>query len=683
MHRLTENASLANGSWHDGHAGSLWKALVRRRALFLGVFSVFFASVAVFTMLQSRTYATVVKVIVGDFEAVEPTPETFAELSRQRSIARQVASEIHLTTTPAALLERIRVDTVPKTKILAITAIWTDPATSARVANAFATVFEQRMRKLVMRRADGARKALALELPGAQARLLAAESALSAYREKTNIIDVAAQTTNVIASQAALDAKAQQAELDARQLDASLAIVRTELARTPRTIVGEKNSIANPVAPQLQSHVATLRGRLAAARAEYTDDYPVVKALEIQLATEQGSLRALPARIPGDTRTVPSPLYQQLSERVAHLQSARAGSQARLATIAIARRDARESLLRLPEEARRLDVLQREVDAARDNHDLLRRKYQEVNLSRAMAIGDVAIVEPADAQSAVTMPNVGLNVLLGLIGGLAFAFATVVLAEFFDDRFRTEDDVRTRLGLPVLALVPTSYAPHAKPPSIEAFYRLITALRYCTTTPPRSIAFTSPEPGDGKSTVAVNMARVMGLMRARVLVVDADLRRPTIHAKLGIANDRGLTDVLVGLARFGDVIQATEHEGVSAITSGRSAPNPVALLQSDAFDRFLKSAKERFDYVVIDGPALRSNVDGAILGMKTDGTVLVVSARKAEVRAAKSALATLRGIGTIDVLGVVFNAVRRDARDRSDFSLGGKQSIALSATHGD
>ena len=192
------------------------------------------------------------------------------------------------------------------------------------------------------------------------------------------------------------------------------------------------------------------------------------------------------------------------------------------------------------------------------------------------------------------------------------AVSTVLVVEYFDDRFRDEDEVKERLGLPVLATIPrvdladSKTSAWVQPLSVESFFQLVAALRYSSSKPPRIIAVTSPEQNDGKSTIAVNTAISMASMHARVLVVDADLRRPTIHTKLGIKNDRGLSDVIVGALPLGEAVKPTQHEGVWALTSGRRAPNPVALLQSDSFDRLLDDAREHFDVVILDTPALRS-----------------------------------------------------------------------------
>jgi capsular exopolysaccharide synthesis family protein len=244
-------------------------------------------------------------------------------------------------------------------------------------------------------------------------------------------------------------------------------------------------------------------------------------------------------------------------------------------------------------------------------------------------------------------------------------------------------DIKERLGMPVLAQIPlvdgleSKNAEWLRPLAVEAFYQLVASLRYSSTHPPRTIAFTSADQGDGKSTIALNTAISLGQMKARVLIVDADLRRPTMHTKLGVANETGLSDVLVGVAALDDAIRPTEHPGVSVLPSGRPAPNPVGLLQSEQFETVLKQARDRFDFVIVDGPALRSIVDGIVLGVKTEGTVLIVSSTSSEGRGVRSAIERLRSVGGINLLGVVLNRARPDRNAASNYYLGAGATVSL------
>jgi capsular exopolysaccharide synthesis family protein len=716
LNRITETPTPAFGApgpgdhvqdpfGRDVDLQRLWKAVIRRRKLFLAVFGGFFALVCLFTLLQPRSYTTAVKLIAGssgqdtssDQSGTTQLPvlnallaassaqssETYAELMQQTPVAAEVAHNLGLALTSEQMLAHLKVKPVPDTSILTLAVSWRDPQTSARIANEFAAVFVEHERQLVARQADTAIKYLQQQLPTTEEHMRAAQNALAAYEVRSGIADLQTQTKTDIDSIATLEDKRQAAELEATQAAASLETVEAQLAQTPATIVGTESVAANPVTAQLQTQISTLRVQLNAARAQYTDDHPAVIALKSQLAEAERELRSQPAQVLAGSSTVPNPVYQQLEQQASTLQSQVASAQAQQDTLAQQQAAAKPKLDQLPDKARRIGDLERAAKASQDIYDELQRKYQDALITKTTAISDVAITQAADPSSYSVAPNTLLNLMIGFVLGLVLAVAAVFVAELLDDRFRSEEDVRERLGLPVLATIPQfdpaewNEDPRVKPLSVEAFYQLVAALRYSSNNPPRKIAFTSPDQGDGKSTVALNTAISMANMKAHVLLIDADLRRPSLHEKLNVPNDRGLSDVLVGIASFPEAIKTTAYPGVWVLTSGGFAPNPVALLQSPEFDTILAQALERFEYVIIDGPALRSIVDSVLLSIKADGAVLVVSSQRSDGRAVGAALQKLHSVSSINLLGVVLNGTRPDAREYSQYYLGAGQSISL------
>jgi capsular exopolysaccharide synthesis family protein len=683
----------------------LWKVIWRRRKLLLAIWASFFVAVAIVTLLTPKKYTTAVKLISGGSKAGSPTAtndastnlpvlnallaatgqqssETYAELLMQSPVSTQVIKNLNLNMTVAQLMTHVLVRPVTNTAILTLSVTWKDPVMSARIANEYAGVFIEHERDLVGSQADSAIAFLQHDMPDAEAHMRAAQAALEAYQEQTGITDLTTQTQSDLGNVAALESKREAAESDARQYAAQLEAVEEQLGSTPQTVVGQQNITANPVAGSLQAQVQTLTLQLNTARKQYTDDYPAVIALKSQLAEAKRELASAPRSVLAGTENVQNPVYQSLTQTAATLQGQVAAAQAQAQTIAQQIAQAQPRLQQLPSEARRIVDLQRSAKSAEGVYLALQQKYQDAVISKTTALSDVSITQLADPNVYTKTPNLSFNLLLGFVVGLILAVTTVFVTEFFDDRFRTEEDVKERLGLSVLTTIPrvealTGHDDWLKPLAVEAFYQLVASLRYTSSRPPRTIAFTSADQGDGKSTIALNAAISMGQMKSRVLIIDADLRRPSMHEKLHIANERGLSDVLVGISQFDDAVRPTEHAGVSVMTSGRSAPNPVALLQSNAFDALLKRATEKYDYVIVDCPALRPVVDSIVLAIKAEGTVLVVSAATSEGRSVRLAIDKLRAVGNINLLGVVLNRTRPDRRESSSYYLGAGQSIPL------
>ena len=682
---------------------SVW----RRRKLLFAVWAAFALGVAIFSLFQPKSYTVSTKLIAGGNSASETAANTdpngtnlpilnallaasgqqsstqIAELIGEAPVSEEVIKELGLNVSVDQLLRHLFVRPVTDTAIITLSISWGDPATAARIANAYANVFVERERQMVAGQADTAIGYLQKELPLAEERMRAQQEALTAYEEQTGIADLTTQTTNELNSAEALKTRLEQAQVDERTASASLAAVQNQLSATPETIVAGRTDAGNPVVASLQAQISTLTMQLSAARKQYTDDFPTVIQLKSQLQEAKRELKDEPATVTSAVSNGPNPVYQSLLQQETTLQAQVAAAGASIDKLQAEIAEAQPQLDQLPSESRRITDLQRSAKAATDVYTALHQKYQDALIARTTALSDVSITQPADPDNYEVTPNIPLNIMLGVIVGLILGVTAVFLADFFDDRFRTEEDLKDRLGLPVLATIPlvdglaSKDSTWVKPLAVEAFYQLVASLRYSSNHPARTISFTSADQADGKSTIAMNTAISMGQMKARVLIVDADLRRPSMHQKLNVPNERGLSDVLVGVAALEDAIRPTEHAGVSSLTSGRPAPNPVGLLQSEAFDRLLKAARERFDFVIVDAPALRSIVDGIVLGVKTEGTVLVVSSTSSEGRAVRSAVDKLRSVGGINLLGVVLNRIRPDRRAQSDYYLGTGQSVSL------
>ncbi len=199
----------------------------------------------------------------------------------------------------------------------------------------------------------------------------------------------------------------------------------------------------------------------------------------------------------------------------------------------------------------------------------------------------------------------------------------------------------------------------------EAFRILRTNLQF--TSPDRELKtmlVTSAGPGEGKSTVAANLAAAWAQSGARVLLVSCDLRRPTIHRIFGISNTPGLTGYLAGRASIEEVIQPTSVPGLDLIASGPVPPNPAELLQSKAMGQFLRAVREDYDVVICDGAPVMAVTDAAVVASQTDGTILVVEAGQTPREAAIHAKELLEQ-AKANILGVVLNKINvRDQKNR-------------------
>lgn len=687
---------------------SVWTAftttLSRRRALFALVFGGVLAAVIIVALITPKRFTTEVKLIAGNPNGVAQTQnaqtglpilnalllantaqsaETYAELFTETPVVQRVIDDLKLKTTATALTGAIKVKPVTNTNIISLSVTWKDPQIAAAIANEFASVFVAREADLVASQANGALSFLSKQLPIAQRRLVAAQGNLSRYESSHHIADLGAQTTAVVASAAAVDAKISATQLEKRQAEAQIASISAQLVGMKPSSPGGESVAQNPVLQQLRSQLANVEIQLASAEQQFTDEHPTVVHLKQQVDDLTKQIARTPTTIVAATNTIANPVYQQLSQLRANAKATSASDDAQLVTLTRQRAAINPQLSALPAATARIATLSREVKVAEGVFNALQQKYDDATVSRASGISDVTITQPANAQTATKTPHVVLNVAVGTVLALVVSLAIVFLVDWMDGRIRDEHDVETGLNLPVLASIPLlpiggagakAIPANLRSATQEAYYQLVLAMRYSTDRPLRTVTITSPLKGDGKSTVAVNVASALGEIAisnnelvARVLVIDADLRRPSLHKKLGVENGRGLSDILVGRAGLEDCAQRTELPGVDVLTSGLTSPNPIRLLQSNRFDELLREACKKYVTVIVDAPALIPVLDAAIVAAKTDGAVMVLSAGVTDMRATRKAMARLEAVGVSDLVGTVINRAAPPKDDYSDY----------------
>jgi capsular exopolysaccharide synthesis family protein len=290
-------------------------------------------------------------------------------------------------------------------------------------------------------------------------------------------------------------------------------------------------------------------------------------------------------------------------------------------------------------------------------------------------------IEAAELPSSPISPNIPRNLALGLLLGLLVGAGYALVRSQIDRRLTDADDVEREFGVTVASAIPherelernergqaemavagritSTGKGHAR----EAFLKLRTNLQYIDVDNPLQIlVVTSPLPGDGKSTVAANLAAAMSVTGVGVVLIDGDLRKPSIAETFGVPGDVGLTDVLIGRADIGDVVQhVSDLPNLALVAAGRVPPNPSELLGTNAMQNLLKKLAEEFT-VIIDAPPLLPVTDAAVLTAAADGALVVISAGKTldtQLRDALRLVARVHG----RTLGVVFNRVSK--RDES------------------
>lgn len=276
----------------------------------------------------------------------------------------------------------------------------------------------------------------------------------------------------------------------------------------------------------------------------------------------------------------------------------------------------------------------------------------------------LSIVTPAVAATSPVSPNVRMNVLLGLLAGLAIGVGIIALRSVLDTRIRGEIDLRRLTDSPVLGGISFDSDAAKKPlltqaatqsPRAESFRQLRTNLQFAHVSHrSKTVLLTSSLPGEGKTTTAVNLAIALAQAGQKVALVDADLRRPMVAEYLGLERNAGLTTALIGQADLDDLLQPWGEDNLFILTSGQIPPNPSELLGSEAMRELILRLESAFDAVIIDAPPLLPVTDAAVLAQQVGGVVLVVGSQKVRTNDLEKSLAALEMVDA-DLLGIVMN----------------------------
>ena len=338
----------------------------------------------------------------------------------------------------------------------------------------------------------------------------------------------------------------------------------------------------------------------------------------------------------------------------------------------------REELQMIESEVKELDRKLIELqfltgEAARNEklYLMLDKRMSEVDLSQFMQSNNIRFVDQAVPNDVPVRPNFALNlfmaIILGAIGGIGLAF----IVEYLDNTVKTKDDLEFMLGVPLLGVVPSidseemlaissnrerSLFAHSRPrsPVSESLRSIRTNVLFRTgNVPSRTLLVTSAVPKEGKSFMSANLAAVLAMAGSRVILIDADLRRPSTHLLFDLSDDQGLSEVLAGTRSIDEVIQQSHVPNLEVISSGPIPPNPSELLGSDEMKRIPELLSERYDIIIIDSPPATAVADPIVLAPLADGVVLVVEANRTRKPVVMQAITRLQQVQAKIIGGIV------------------------------
>ena len=673
-----------------------WQAAIRWKWLIAGIVAVCIALGIVATMLQPRLFTASSELqidrgkrnitnVVGLEQPADSMSDEFYNtqyaLLKSRSLAERVAHNLKLGENPdflrangitsetviapgksnepvAASLIKSRESTAAgilmggisihpqhNSSLVDISFTSPSPEWAARIANAWPEQYIAANIDHEIAATADARNYLETRLADLRIRLQQSEQNLIMYAAQHNIVTLG----SVRGADGKTEAPRTLAESNLDALAAALTIAKTELVTT-RSQVGSRGYASADIAGnqtinELRGKRHELEGQYARLMVQFRPEYPPARAIKSEINTLDNAIVREAARA-GGTRQAS---YVESSRRVADLQgqvnqARRAFDQQQTDTI-------------------QYHIYQREVDTNRQLYDSLLQRYKDIGIAGDVGANNIVVVDRARLPGGPSSPNLQHNVLVALLAGLFIGGAVVFGFETIGEGIRFPGDVERLLNLPLIGATPLIDAvPEAKlsdPKSqiSEAYFSVGTALNFATTHGlPKSMVVTSAQPDEGKSTSALGIASAIGNTGKRVLLIDGDMRSPSIHKMLDENNVGGLSNILSGNRDLRSFIEQSRYKNVSVMLAGPSPLNPVELLSGSELPQILRQLEGMYDHIVIDSPPVVGIADAMLLGKAAEATVLIVKAEGSAIRIIRAALQRLL-ISQNRVLGVVVTKV--------------------------
>lgn len=543
----------------------------------------------------------------------------------------------------------LKVDLPYDSRIASLAFTSGDPAVSAEVANAFAS---EMIQATLQRRYDSsayAREFVSNQLGEAKTRLEASERALNAYAREAGLIrtrdaPVGDDEGGGGSGGASSVTTASLVQLNNAANEARAARIAAEgrvKAVEAVPLLSSKEVLANSTVQSLLTQRAALQGRLEQERAEHLEDYPGIAELKAQITEVNRQLT-----------TVATSVRSALRNDYVAARAAEDALDAQVGSL-------KGATLAEQDRSVQYNLLAREADTNRELFNGLLQRYKELNAASGISTSNLAVIDEAEPPLSPSSPNLMRNIVLGLILGLLLAIAVVFLSFTIDDTIRVPEDVERKLGLSLLGVVPRSEIEpeealgDPKSPMSEGYNALRASLLHATShgLPPVMLV-TSAQASEGKTTTSEAVARTLARLGKRVLLVDGDLRRPSIHRRLGVGNERGLSTLLTSGDALDSAVVASSEPGLDLLTSGPIPPSPTELTSSIRFRALIDEMADKYDAVIIDSPPILGLADAPAMSALVDGVILVIESERSRRGGLKAALRRLRAMRP-NLLGAV------------------------------
>jgi capsular exopolysaccharide synthesis family protein len=599
---------------------------------------------------------------------IEPKPNRLEPQSISGRNTYSVASDIERQRPYAEMLQGgLVVKPLNDTRVIEIRFRHQDPETASKINNMIADTFVLSNLERRTETSNTSGDFLQKRIAELQSEIRQGEEQLINYAKNHQILSLDANQNTVVDRLAGLNKQLLEAENERKSAEAAY-----RAAISPAALAAQAET-ANNSAAATDTKITELKQKRSQLLLEYTEKYPEVKDLDQQIATLEKLSTQLRTHTESVVKTNLETQFRQAEQKEKALRDAF--------------NQQRADTLTQNEAAVNYRIFQQEIETNKTLLDGLLQRSKENDVILAGTPNNIHVLDYAAQPKMPVGPQrrqtIALAVLLSLILGIALAR----YLDYLDDSISTSEEIEQFLRLPALAVIPAlggrtrrrllSALPGGarkngnngseelllhgshRSPLAESYRQLRTSILLSSAGgAPKTLLVTSSQPGEGKTTTVVNTGTILAQTGAKVLLVDADMRRPRLHSIFEIDNAEGLSTILANKKTEAEMLlMVQQHEsGLYVLPSGRIPPNPAELLGSDQIRALMAVLENTFDHVVIDSPPVASFTDGVLLSSLADGVLLVVHGSAASRHAVRRARQLLTDVGA-KIFGVVLNNV--------------------------
>lgn len=560
---------------------------------------------------------------------------------------RELAGEV--------LLEHLTVGPVRGSSLVDVTVTTPDPALSQRIATAWAESFIALSMERRLDASSYARDFLEKRIEALRGTLEGSERRAVEFATQEGIFNLPQAPSGDEQGSGVVDRSPLTDRLET--LNQALAVATAEriaaqsqLAALARADASSE-ALGNPALNELRRQRSEVSAEHAKVSSEFGPAYPKVKALGDQLAEIDASI----TREVGRVRQSLGQTYQAAARHEGALNAQVAGLKGQL-------NDVRRRSIQY-------NIYLRDADTNRELYDSLLQRYKEIGVAGNVQDNNIAVINRAKLPERPISPRLLVNLVVAMLAGALAGIALAVGLDQIDETIGDPENVRAQLGLPLLGAlplvkdrVPLEELDDPRSPLAEGYMAVQALLKLATPQgTPRAIAVTSTRAREGKSTSAIALARLLARGRKRVVLIDADMRAPSLHEAFGVANGEGVSNLLSGEPDLAAVLRPTAWDNLWLIPAGPHPPSSADLLMGDGLHQLVARLLAEFDHVIVDSPPVLGLADAPLVAAAADAVVYVVEAGVTRAGAARNAIERLRE-ARANVLGAIvtkFDAGRR------------------------